>query len=873
MSQSTDQRAAARSRVLATDLDGTLIPLGGDPRNIEDLRTLEAELRAQDAKLLFVTGRHLSSVEGAIGEFSLPRPDAIICDVGTTLCRWGADGTPEPVEAYSAHLREIVGGHTTSELRGLLQGVAGLTLQEEEKLGEFKLSYYVDADRLDSLVEEVRLAVDREGAPYSIIGSVDPFNGDGLIDLLPTGVSKAHALRWWADEQGLSEEQIVFSGDSGNDLAALTSGFRAIVVGNASDAVAQETQRRHREAGWRGRLYFAEAAATSGVLEGCRWFGLAGPTEPIAEWLGAQPLAHDQTAFRVWAPKCWAASVQIDSGDESPSLHPLEREPGGGYHSGVVDGAGPGTRYRYLLDDDHALPDPASRRQPDGVHGPSEVVAPRSFRWSDRQWRGVAKRDLIIYELHVGAFTAEGTFRAAIERIPELVELGVTAVELLPVVQTPGAFNWGYDGVNLFAARNTYGEPDDLKSLVDACHAAGLAVLLDVVYNHVGPEGNYLPRFGPYSSRKHRTPWGDALNFDGKDSAQVRRFVVDNALFWLDEYHLDGLRLDAAYFMVDESDPHILDDLRRAVTSVKQSAEREVHLIAETNAFDGPMLVATEDRAAYDAIWCDCFMHAVYSIGAPEFRPTTRDYHHVDDLAVALSRGFLYEGSDFRRSDGAARGDIESLVTALQTHDAVGNHPRGFRLHQLASREFQAAAAALSLLHPSVPLLFMGEESAVDAPFPFFADFEDRGIRRAVVRGRRAEYPGHDWLGAPSPVSKKSFELAKSPSPTADNPMRRWYQQLVRLRKRGIAEGWLAAERFSARYDSERDAFWMQFAKRDGGAVSVYARLNRPAKGGEDRDRPLDDAGRVLLSSRPDDEPGSRVEALSPNHAVVVESS
>ena len=319
-----------------------------------------------------------------------------------------------------------------------------------------------------------------------------------------------------------------------------------------------------------------------------------------------------------------------------------------------MSNAAANARYQYRLDGGPTRPDPVSRYQPEGVHGPSQIINPRLFPWTDQNWPGVAKRDLVIYELHIGAFTQAGDFQAATAQLPELSELGVTAVEVMPVAQTPGRWNWGYDGVNLFAVRNTYGEPDDFKMFIDACHAAGLAVILDVVYNHVGPEGNYLTDFGPYASSKHRTPWGDAFNYDGPESAPVRRFVIDNALFWLDEYHLDGLRLDAAHFIQDDSRLAIVDELRRDVSRFAETVLRTIHLIAETNVFDQETLNDQVDRLAYDGIWCDCLMHAIYAHALPDLRIAHRQYQE-EDLAESLQHGFVYFGRDEQRIEASQR--------------------------------------------------------------------------------------------------------------------------------------------------------------------------------------------------------------------------
>lgn len=831
----------ASHRVLATDLDGTFIPLSDDPQQAADLATLGSELREKGHALVFVTGRHLASVRQAIEQHQLPTPDWVICDVGTSIFHRQPDGALAPLQAYQAALGERIASLPIASLRDELASTAGLTPQEDEKQGAFKLSYYVDAQQLVEVTAQVRERLDSLEAPYSIISSVDPFNGDGLIDLLPSEVSKAFALRWWIKHNELEEADVVFAGDSGNDLAALTAGYKAIIVANADRCVAREAYEAHRQAGWQNRLFLASGQATSGVLEGCRWFGLLDREERSDEPLGATLLSANETNFRVWAPHHWNVAVEVNIKDET-RRHQLERD-GDGYYAGVVSGAGHGAHYKYVLDDGATYPDPRSRRQPEGVHGPSEVVDPNRFAWTDAEWRGVAKRDLVIYELHIGAFTAEGTFRAAIDRLPELVELGVTAVELMPVVQTPGARNWGYDGVNLYAVRQTYGEPDDLKAYVDACHACGLAVLLDVVYNHLGPEGNYLGRFGPYFSSRHHTPWGDAVNYDDRRSREVRRFIVENALFWLDEYHFDGLRLDAVHFMFDDSEVSILSEIRAAVDKLGERTGRTLYLIGETNVHDASLLTpVAEARPVFDAIWCDCLMHSLYAQAAPGLQVCHRSYTDPQDLLNALRHGFVYHGPKYQRmaaehypdeslaADG--RPVLESFITGLQTHDSVGNHPLGHRIHQLSSKAFQRAAAALTLLHPSIPMIFMGEEAAVEAPFPFFCDFEDRRLRRAVNRGRAKEHPQHDWRGALPPSSEKAYLATKCDDPAKHDPeMKAWYAELLALRKRGLAEGWLAADRLTVTVDGAADEqqqgqrYTLRYARREGGEVKIAAEL------------------------------------------------
>lgn len=861
-----DANNNAGRRVLATDLDGTLIPLDGSAQNAADLRTLQEELSQSGIPLVYVTGRHLESIEGAIAEYGLPSPDWVIADVGTSLYR-PADGTGfDQVSAFREHLTEITAALPTSVLRERLADFSALRLQEEEKQGRFKLSYYTDAAHLESTKRELQRRLDASSAPYWIIASVDPFNGDGLIDLLWIGFSKAYALKWWVNHAGFANEDVVFCGDSGNDLTALTSGYHAVVVGNADRGVARDAYDAHREAGWRNRLYLAKQSATSGVLEGCRWFGLLDSTTEPPDRLGATPISSDSTAFRVWAPVHWQVAVEIDR-----ERRELQRD-GEGYYAGVVTNCPPGSLYKFVPGEGGAYPDPASAFQPEGVHGPSAVVDPRAFAWTDQAWQGVAKRDLVIYELHIGALTAEGTYQAAIAELPRLVELGVTAIELLPVAQTPGRWNWGYDGVGLFAPNHNYGEPDDLKALVDAAHAAGLAVLLDVVYNHLGPEGNYLGQFGPYTSPKHHTPWGDALNYDDKRSEGARRLVVENAVRWLEEFHMDGLRLDAVHFMFDDSRPTVLDEMRAAVDKFAKVSGRTVHLIGETNAHTPELLCPSQSPPVFDALWSDCLMHTIYSLAAPGVRLVDRPYNGVTDLVAALRHGFVYRGAEFTRTadadlgryarDASGRPFLESFVTALQTHDSVGNHPRGARIHQLTSKSFQKAAAALTLLHPSLPLLLMGEEHASDSPFPFFADFHDKRLRRAVDKGRAREYPS-DLNDRPlRPSAEATFLMAKPrPGEERDEEMLAWYRGLLALRKQGLAEGWLTATSLTAGFDDQLDAVWVRY----GHALTIHARLRL-----EGAPTPLRTGGEVLMSSEPAEPAANGGLALGPAHAVIL---
>ena len=559
--------------------------------------------------------------------------------------------------------------------------------------------------------------------------------------------------------------------------------------------------------------------------------------------LGATLRSGQATGFRVWAPLAKQAVLEIvvlppadDTSNQETTIvrHPMQAGNDGTFFVEVTD-APAGTLYQFSVDGNPGRPDPRSLFQPHGVHGPSQVVDRDHYQWQDDQWAGVAKQDLVIYELHLGSFTAAGTYQGAIDRLDELVELGITAVELLPVVQSPGKWNWGYDGVNYFAARNTFGSPDDLKHFVDQCHARGLAVINDVVYNHVGPEGNYLSAIGPYGSSKHGTPWGDALNFDGQHSEQVRQFVIDNVLFWIDEYHFDGLRLDAVHYMFDDGNPHILDSIQAAFREHQKTLNRTTYLIGESNIYDPDLVGAPADPSKhYDAIWSDCVMHSIITVADPELRLTDRHYQ-TTDLAEALEYAYVFTAPGAKRMTPALRKThhpeqrrdyISSLVMALQTHDSVGNHPHGKRLHHLTNVDFQTAAAPLILLYPSIPMLFMGEESAADAPFPFFADFEDAGLRKAVDRGRRQEYPHHDWKGSPLPSDPLAFTSSVI-SPDQEQPaVRAWYRELLRFRKQGVVDGWLQIDNFSVESDVPYHLYRLNYRWSDQ-QVQIVCRIDR----------------------------------------------
>ena len=494
------------------------------------------------------------------------------------------------------------------------------------------------------------------------------------------------------------------------------------------------------------------------------------------------------TQFRVWAPNAKRVRLQLVGSGESE----MERESDGSW--AAVAAARAGDRYFYLVDDDKPLPDPVSRLLPETVHGPTQIVDPNTFAWSDSAWRGLPLRDYVLYELHVGVFTPEGTFDAVIPRLAQLKELGVTVLEIMPVAAFPGTRNWGYDGVSPYAVQASYGGPEGLKRLVDAAHRAGLAVIQDVVYNHLGPEGNYLRLFGPYFTDRYKTPWGDAINFDGPDAAGVRRYFLDNALFWIREYHMDGLRLDAVHAIYDQSPQHFLAALTEETQALARDLRREVVITAESDAND-VQIVTARARHGYglDAVWSDDFHHAVHAYFTGERRGYYQDFGRPEQIAQALAEGFVFQGEQFHYW-GRPRGTKptgrrpEQHVFNLQNHDQVGNRALGERLNRLLPRGARKLAAALLVLAPETPLLFMGQEYDEERPFLFFTSFGDPALRVAVAQGRRAEFKDFGFADTPDPEDPKTFERSKLQWQPG-NEMWSWYQRLLALRRERIVAG------------------------------------------------------------------------------------
>jgi maltooligosyltrehalose trehalohydrolase len=517
--------------------------------------------------------------------------------------------------------------------------------------------------------------------------------------------------------------------------------------------------------------------------------------------------------FEVWAPGHRLVEVDLDGARVAMT------EGTGGWWWADVPGAGPGTRYRYAVDGGPPRPDPRSPWQPQGIDGPSALVDHSGFEWHDGAWRGANLARAVLYELHVGTFSDEGTFDGAIGHLDHLVELGVTAVELLPVAEFSGRRGWGYDGVDLWAPHHAYGGPDGLKRLVDAAHARGLAVVLDVVYNHLGPAGNYLAEFGPYFTDRYHTPWGSAVNVDGPGSDGVRSFIVDNACAWFEHYHVDGLRLDAVHAIIDESALHILEELAVAVDALGAHLGRALWLIAESDRNE-PRLVRSREAGGFGlgAVWSDDFHHALHALLTGE-----RSHYYVDFGSLALlarcyQHVYAY-GRDYsvfrRRHHGRPVGDLPGtrFLGYLQNHDQIGNRAKGERSAALMSPGRLRIGAALVLLAPFVPLLFQGEEWAASTPFQYFTDHQDPDLGRAVSEGRRREFPtdGSASGDVPDPQDPATWRRSVLDWQELGDPTHRsmleWHRDLLALR---LAYPELTDGRLEAvRVDFDEEAGWM----------------------------------------------------------------
>ena len=581
------------------------------------------------------------------------------------------------------------------------------------------------------------------------------------------------------------------------------------------------------------------------------------------------------TVFEVWAPN--AAKAELDVAGSVLPMQAADKPgwwraeywpsaPPGGPAASALD-------YSFRLDGGPPRPDPRSRRQPHGVHGPSRVDRAEDFRWTDHAWRGRPLRGAVLYELHVGTFTAEGTFDAAIARLEHLTALGVDFVEVMPVAAFNGTRGWGYDGVDLWAVHEPYGGPEGLRRFVDACHARGLGVLLDVVYNHLGPSGNYLAEFGPYFTDAHVTPWGSAVNLDGPGSDEVRAFLVGNALYWLRENHLDGLRLDAVHALADTRAVHVLEELSAAVDALAARTGRRLHLIAETDRND-PATVTPRGPdgggLGVHAQWSDDFHHALHSALTGERQGYYCDFGDLAAIAKILTSAFFHDGtySTFRgrhhgRPVDTARLDADRFVVSLQTHDQVGNRAEGDRIGAGLSEGLRRIGAALLLTAPFIPQLFMGEEWGADTPWQYFTDHPEPELAAAIRNGRRAEFGRHGWPPdrVPDPQDPQTFARSvldwTEPAREPHRALLAWYHALISLRRARPELADPAFARTHAYYDeAER---WIVVAR---GGLRVAANLS-PEPRLPRLDTPVTS---ILLASDP------RIEAYDARVALPPES-
>ena len=561
---------------------------------------------------------------------------------------------------------------------------------------------------------------------------------------------------------------------------------------------------------------------------------------------GAEANSDGGVRFRLWAPDARSVELCLEASPQVVKPIPMPSR-GDGWYEIASPEAGPGTRYRFRIDGDLRVPDPASRFQPQGVHGASEVIDPEAFPWDPGMWRGRPWHEAVFYELHVGAFTSAGTFRSACERLDHLAELGITALELMPVADFPGRRNWGYDGVLPYAPARVYGRPEDLKHLIQEAHRRGLMVFLDVVYNHFGPEGNYLHTYArrAFFTDRYRTPWGAAINFDGPGSRTVRDFFIHNALYWLDEFCFDGLRLDAVHAIRDRSSPDILEQLAAAVRN-GPGRDRFLHLVLEND--DNAARYLERDRKRrpvhYTAQWNDDIHHACHLLITGETAGYYADYADAPGrrLARCLTEGFAYQGESSPYRGGRTRGEPsahlppEAFVSFLQNHDQVGNRAFGDRLGDLAEERAIRAALALILLAPAVPLFFMGEEFGCRQPFPFFCDFGPE-LAQSVTRGRRKEFEGFPAFrdpgtraGIPDPNAETTFHSAVLNWAEAEAPDARsrfgWVRRLLTVRKNEIVPLLpLLGSRCGSIQGASETALVVRWRAEDGTTLNLAANL------------------------------------------------
>src|ERR1022692_2014664 len=565
---------------------------------------------------------------------------------------------------------------------------------------------------------------------------------------------------------------------------------------------------------------------------------------------GAECCSDGNVRFRLWAPA--ARQVELCLGDVNRATHiPLEPREEGWFEL-ITGAAKPCTQYRFQVDSAQKVPDPASRFQPRDVRGPSEVIDPEAFDWQDQDWRGRPWEEAVIYELHVGAFTPEGTFAAVADKLDYLADLGVTVLELMPLADFPGRRNWGYDGVLPFAPDSNYGRPEDLKQLIQSAHSHGIMVLLDVVYNHFGPEGNYLHSYAPqFFTDRHHTPWGNGINYDGPESNTVRDFFIHNALYWLNEYHFDGLRLDAVHAIADDSTPDILTELAEVVRG--SAPDRQVHLVLENDRNQAHHLERTTGcrPQTYTAQWNDDIHHVLHVLTTGEREGYYSDYSErpVSRLGRCLVEGFAYQGETSTYRNGATRGEPSkglppgAFVSFLQNHDQIGNRAFGERITKLSDARAIRAAAAILLLAPSPPLLFMGEEFGAETPFLFFCDFE-KDLAAAVTASRRNEFAHFSAFSDPAkreqipdPSSASTFEASRLNWGVVAQPRHtewlRFYRQLLKLRSEQVVPRLSASCKITGDYELHGNCgLSVRWTFADNSRLTLWANLGRTSLSG-----------------------------------------
>ncbi|WP_259673905.1 malto-oligosyltrehalose trehalohydrolase [Rhizobium sp. NZLR10] len=547
---------------------------------------------------------------------------------------------------------------------------------------------------------------------------------------------------------------------------------------------------------------------------------------------------EDGILFRLWAPLHESVSLKIEGADPRPMQAAED-----GWHRCIVPNAHVGTRYRFVLPDGLEIPDPASRFQPQDVHGPSEVVDLSSYRWNTSDWPGRPWDEMVIYEMHIGCFTPEGSFRAAIERLDHLRELGITALQIMPLSEFPGRYSWGYDGVLPYAPDSSYGRPEDFMALVDAAHQRGISVFLDVVYNHFGPDGNYIPSYAPLFTDHHKTPWGHGINYDGDGSQMIREFAIENAIYWITEFRLDGFRFDAVHAIKDDSDEHLLCELARRVRAA--ASDRHVHLIIENEENDSDLLKRDEKGEAklFTAQWNDDVHHVLHIAATGETFGYYADYAgDAGKLGRALAEGFVFQGEHMSyRGGGRGRpsGHLPptAFISFIQNHDQIGNRALGDRVLASSPANAVKAVIAIYLLAPEIPMLFMGEEWGAEEPFPFFCDF-DEDLNEKVRKGRREELsrlPGFDADDLLDPTAPSTFAAAKldwSKRTTSD--VLEYYRTLLDLRHRKIVPLLKGVAGGSAVYRSAGNAIAVDWTLAESRHLHLRANL------GSEAGRPLD---------------------------------